>query len=98
MLTMKSPFLAACENDTVRKNDFANPALPRFSVHLLLTPRVQLFKLVDEDQHPIAHRRQDFEQKGSASVPLLHPPLAHCYGQKPAGDPSPCLCDDRKLF
>ena len=31
--------------------------------------------------------RSNFERNGGASAPLL--PLAHCYGQKPAGDPNP---------
>ena len=37
----------------------------------------------------------------TAAAPLLHPPLAHCYGQEPAGDPAgdpnPGLCDERVL-
>jgi hypothetical protein len=42
-------------------------------------------------------RRPDFERSGSVSAPLLHPPLAHCDGQEPAGVPNPGLCDERGL-
>ena len=31
----------------------------------------------------------NFKRNGGALAPLLHLPLAHCYGQKPAGDPNP---------
>ena len=35
--------------------------------------------------------RSNLEQNGGALAPLLHLPLAHCYGQKPAGDPESWL-------